>query len=44
MVMRLYLLGYRSGTLGIEVDALTDPAKLDAYTKVVQSFKFSHAN
>ena len=25
MVMRLYLLGYRGGTLGIEVDALTVP-------------------
>lgn len=44
MVMRLYLLGYRGGTLAIEVDALTDPAKLDAYSKVVQSFRFAHAD
>jgi tRNA A-37 threonylcarbamoyl transferase component Bud32 len=43
MVMRLYLLGYRGGTIGIEVDALTDPSSLDAYTKVVQSFRFAHA-
>jgi hypothetical protein len=44
MVMRLYLLGYRGGTVGIEVDALTDPSKLDAYSKVVKSFRFAHAD
>jgi tRNA A-37 threonylcarbamoyl transferase component Bud32 len=43
MVMRLYLLGYREGTIGIEVDALTDPSKLVAYSKVVRSFRFAHA-
>jgi serine/threonine-protein kinase len=43
MVMRLYLLGYRGGTLAIEVDALTDPAKLDKYSNVVESFHFTHA-
>ena len=40
MVMRLYLLGYRGGTLGIEVDALQGSAKLDAYSAVVKTFRF----
>ena len=44
MVMRLYLLRYRGGTIGIEVDALTDPSKLEAYSKVVQSFRFAHVD
>jgi hypothetical protein len=41
MVMRLYLLAYHGGTLGIEVDALLGPAKLAAYSRVVDSFRFA---
>ena len=40
MVMRLYLLGYRGGTLAIEVDALHGSAKLADYSAVVKTFKF----
>ena len=41
MVMRLYLLGYHGGTIGIEVDALQGSAKLAAYSAVVRSFRFA---
>jgi hypothetical protein len=41
MVMRLYLLGYRGGTIGIEVDALQGGAKLSAYSAVVNTFQFA---
>ena len=43
MVMRLYLLGYRGGTIGIEVDALQGSAKLAAYSAVVKTFRFATA-
>jgi serine/threonine-protein kinase len=39
-VMRLYLLPYERGTLGIEVDDVRDDARLAVYTKVVESFRF----
>jgi hypothetical protein len=40
MVMRLYLLGYRNGTLGIEIDALKGSKRLAEYTAVVKTFRF----
>ncbi|HST17999.1 MAG TPA: serine/threonine-protein kinase [Gaiellaceae bacterium] len=40
MVMRLYLLGYRKGTLGIEIDALKGSKRLAEYTAVVKTFRF----
>jgi hypothetical protein len=40
MAMRLYLLAYKGGTLGVEVDAVNGPAKLAAYDRVVRSFTF----
>ena len=40
MVMRLYLLGYRGGTICIEVDALQGSWKLDSYSAVVKTFRF----
>jgi hypothetical protein len=40
MVMRLYLLRYKGGALGIEVDEVGGDAKLAAYDMVVQSFRF----
>jgi serine/threonine protein kinase len=39
-VMRLYLLHYKQGTLGIEIDDVRDDARLATYTKVVESFRF----
>ena len=39
--MRLYLLGYKRGTLGIEVDEIKSGSKLDAYSAVVRSFRFA---
>ena len=40
MTMRLYLLGYRHGTLGIEIDEVKGAEKLDAYSAVVKTFHF----
>jgi len=40
MVMRLYLLSYRNGTLGIEIDALKSTKRLAEYTAVVKTFRF----
>jgi hypothetical protein len=42
-VMRLWLLGYRHYTLGIELDEIKGSSKLDAYSKVVDSFRFAAA-
>jgi hypothetical protein len=39
-VMRLYLLRYKHGTLGIEIDDVRDDARLATYSKVVGSFRF----
>jgi hypothetical protein len=39
MAMRLYLLHYRQGTLGIEIDDMTGK-RMAAYIKVVDSFRF----
>jgi predicted Ser/Thr protein kinase len=39
-VMRLYLLHYKSGTLGIEIDDVRDDARLAEYDKVVHTFRF----
>jgi serine/threonine-protein kinase len=41
MVMRLYLLRYRGGTLGIEIDEVKGSAKLDEYSKLVSTFRFA---
>ena len=38
--MRLYLLHYKQGTLGIEIDDVRDDSRLAVYTKVVESFRF----
>jgi predicted Ser/Thr protein kinase len=38
-VMRLWLLGYHGGTLGIELDAIAE-RKLDEYSRVVRTFRF----
>ena len=43
MVMRLYLLAYKRGTLGVEVDAVNGSARLAQYDRVVRSFVF-HAS
>jgi hypothetical protein len=43
MVMRLYLLAYNGGTLGIEIDEVAGDEKLAAYDKVVRSFRFARA-
>jgi hypothetical protein len=40
MVMRLYLLHYKRGTLGIEIDEVSGSSKLRAYSDVVKSFRF----
>jgi len=40
-VMRLYLLHYKGGTLGIEIDDMRGDSRLDDYTKVVRSFRFA---
>jgi len=39
-VMRLYLLHYKSGTLGIEIDDVRDDARLADYDRVVHTFRF----
>jgi hypothetical protein len=39
-IMRLYLLRYAGGTLGIEVDEVRGSAKLAEYDKVVRRFRF----
>ena len=39
-VMRLYLLHYKGGTLGIEIQDLRGDSRLAAYDRVVHSFKF----
>jgi hypothetical protein len=41
MVMRLYLLAYRGGTLGIEIDEVRGSSRLAAYSAVVNSFRFN---
>jgi hypothetical protein len=41
MVMRLYLLAYKGGTLGIEVDEVKGSSKLATYSRVVRSFRFT---
>ncbi len=38
-IMRLWLLGYHGGTLGVAVNAITN-STLDAYSGVVQTFRF----
>jgi tRNA A-37 threonylcarbamoyl transferase component Bud32 len=40
MVMRLYLLNYRHGTLDIEVDEVRGSSKLASYSRVVRTFRF----
>jgi tRNA A-37 threonylcarbamoyl transferase component Bud32 len=40
MSMRLYLLAYHHGTLGIEIDEVRGSSKLDAYSAVVKTFRF----
>ena len=40
MVMRLYLLGYRGGTLGIDIHEVAGSSKLGAYSAVVRTFRF----
>jgi len=40
MVMRLYLLAYRGGTLGIEIDEVKGSTNLPAYSSIVSSFRF----
>jgi len=42
MVMRLYLLHYHRGTLGIEIDEVSGSSKLRAYSDVVKSFRFGN--
>jgi hypothetical protein len=39
-LMRLYLLHYKGGTLGIDIQDLRDDARIEAYDKVVRTFKF----
>ena len=39
-VIRLYLLGWNGGTLAIEVDDASDGAHLDAYSAMVDQFRF----
>jgi hypothetical protein len=41
MVMRLYLLHSRGGTLAIEIDDVRDDARLDVYDRVVHTFRFA---
>lgn len=38
-IMRLWLLGYDGGTLGVAVNAITDRT-LDAYSRVAETFRF----
>lgn len=40
-LQRLYLLGYRGGTLAVELLALKGPAALRAYAQVVETFTFA---
>jgi hypothetical protein len=40
MVMRLYLLHYKGGTLAIEIDDVRGDSRLAGYDKVVRSFRF----
>ena len=42
MVMRLYLLHYHGGTIGIDIIDLKDDERLEQYTDVVKTFKFAH--
>jgi serine/threonine-protein kinase len=39
-VTRLYLLDYKHATLGIEIDEIGGGGRLDAYDRVVKSFRF----
>ena len=41
MVMRLYLLHYKGGTLGIEIDDVRGDARMKSYDDVVKSFRFT---
>jgi hypothetical protein len=41
MVMRLYLLHYKRGILGIEVDEDSGDAKLPTYSAIVKTFRFN---
>ncbi len=41
MVMRLYLLHYKGGTLGIEITELQGSSKLAAYSDIVKTFRFA---
>ena len=41
LVMRLYLLRYQGGTLGIEIDEVEGSSKLDEYSAVVETFRFA---
>ena len=41
MVMRLYLLRYHGGILGVEIDAVKGDGKLPRYSSVVRSFRFA---
>jgi hypothetical protein len=38
-IMRLWLLGYHGGTLGVELDTIAFRT-LDTYSRVVQTFRF----
>jgi hypothetical protein len=40
-VMRLYLLNYRHGTMGIEVDEVSGDSKLPTYSAIVKTFRFA---
>ena len=40
MVLRLYLLSYRHGTLAIVISEVSGDSKLDAYSAVVKTFQF----
>ena len=41
MVMRLYLLHYKHGTLGIEIDDVRGDSRLATYSAVVKTFHFA---
>jgi hypothetical protein len=40
-VMRLYLLHYKGGTLGIEIDDVRDDARMKSYIAVVETMRFT---
>ena len=41
MIMRLYLLHYKHGTLGIEIDDVRGDSRLTGYSAVVKTFRFA---